>query len=211
MGLCDVVQKSSDANAKKFAEASTLDDKWLTANRFYNRITEPKKINKMKLVANRLNLNEDANEQSYVLAIDAMNKKAMDEYSDLQNRFTKKSEEMDALNKELNDMKASLDLFKKEKADADIETLNKAKLEVKAKTETELTAAVSVGKIKNDVKILDKWRDLFEKDFDGTKALVDEMNANSTAPKFTTKGAEANVYTAQTIMHNINKKINQTK
>jgi chromosome segregation ATPase len=134
-----------------------------------------------------------------------MNKKAKDDYEDLQNKFKAKSDEMDTLNKELTTLKDSLNAFEKKKKEDDEEVDKKNKAEAKNKAEVELTNAVAVGKIKNETAILDTWRNLFDKDFDGTKKLIDAMNANKTAP-VTKLGGTEKVYNAATINYEMNKK-----
>lgn len=188
MGFCDEVRHSDAKNEIDLESSLGL---WKAANKVHNRVEQTIKPKRMKNVFNKLGLNEDANETSAIAVIDALNKKA----ESAEEKYNKKCEEMDALNAEMKDLKNAMEEEKKAKAKADEEAKAKADEEAKnAATaaeevknkaiESELTSAVTVGRIKNDAKVIESFKNMLVKDFDGTKAIIDSLPLNKVAPVF---------------------------
>jgi len=195
MGFCDEVIRSDSKNKNAIVTEST-NALWKEANKVLNRNNKPTKKN-MKNVLNKLGLVEDANEASAIAAIDALNK-SMD---DLKKQYDKKKAELEDLKKEMDEMKAKKkaedeDAEKKAKADADEkakaeeEAKNKKAEEDKKKADEECKNAVAAGKIKNDAKVIESFKNAFLRDYEGTKAIIDAMPATKTSPVFVT--AETN-------------------
>lgn len=180
MGFCDEVR---DSDAMNKIDDNTLQSIWSSANKVLNRINE-QKPKKMKLVLNKLGLNEEASEASAVVALDILNKSM----EDLKKQYDIASKKCDDLKAEMEEMK------KKAKADEDSakakaeEEDKKAKVkksedEDKNATDT-IAKAVVDGKIKNDAKLIASYKAMFIANPEVTKALIEELPVTKISPTF---------------------------
>lgn len=106
-----------------------------------------------------------------------------DELDKLKALFEKKKAAADEAEAKYNACKSELDAMTEEKKKAE-DKLN----EDKAKNMVEGFA--KLGRIKNDATVILKWSKLAVADFDGTKAMIEELPLNKVAPVITE--AEAN-------------------
>ena len=179
LGFCDEIIKSNSKNKN-----NNNTDVYKYGNIILNRNNNKPKPKQMKAVMNRLGLNEEASEASALAAIEDLKKSYEKKKADLDD-FKKKLEDK---MKECNDLKKEIDALKdKTKADAE-EADKKAKAEEEdkkaKKADEELKNAVSFGKIKNDAKVIETFKNAFLKDFEGTKSLVDAMPATKNSVEF---------------------------
>ena len=188
-GFCDEIIRSDSKN-RNSVEGENTTMVWKSANKVLNRVTEKKEIKKPKTMEVVLNKLGAKDEVTAVVAIDALNKSM----EDLKKKYDDAKKECDDLKKEMDEMK------KKAKADED-EAKAKAEDEAKAKAKAEeedkakksddkVKAAVTLGKIKNDAIIIEKWKNAYIKDFDGTDELIESMPISKKSPSFTTENTE---------------------
>ena len=187
MGLCDEVEQTAKLNTK-YLPRVVNDGKefFLAANKVLNKLFENQTIKKMLKVTNKLNLNEAANEDAIVSAIEAVeNRATLAEQAKQeaetalnalkQEKEAKEAELLEATNK-YNEAKVKLDAQEAENARiADLAATEKAK--------NLIEVAVTDGKIKNESAVIDAWKAKAKSDFDGTKALLDGVLINKVANK----------------------------
>ena len=187
MGLCDEVEVTAKLNTK-YLPRVVNDGKefFLAANKVLNKLFENQTIKKMLKVTNKLNLNEAANEDAIVSAIEAVENRATlaeqgkQEAEDALNALklekeAKEAELLEATNK-YNEAKILLDAQEAENARiADLSATEKAK--------NLIEFAVTDGKIKNESAVIDAWKAKAKADFEGTKALLDGVSINKAANK----------------------------
>lgn len=179
-GFCDDVRASDEKNKKKF-QSTDAKAKWMASNIAFNRTKQPKT---MKLVMNKLGLNEDANEASVLSAIasiEAVNKKTI---ADLEDKKAKMEDELKALKAELEEMKKAKNEAEEEaKAKAEEEAKN-AKKKAEEEAEEKVKNLVAAGKIKNDAAIIASFKTLAINDAETFKALSESLPVNKKAPEF---------------------------
>ena len=132
----------------------------------------------MKKVTNKLNLNESANEESIVAAIDMLevsNKTKSDALTAKEKELKDCMDKYDALNAQYNAMKKeaedklAADKVAKETADA---------ADIQNKAETLVSDAVKAFKIENKAEVIESYKKLAVKDFDGTKSVIESLAVN---------------------------------
>ena len=138
----------------------------------------------MKNVANKLGLNEEANETSILNAIaniEAINKTKME---DAEDRLKKANDALDAAKMEVENLKAAnKELVDKAKVDADNKIAADAiALETTAKADVD--AAVKVGKIKNDATLIASYVDMYKENPVRTKSVLDALPSSKKSPEF---------------------------
>lgn len=179
-GLCDVIESSADMNKPRAVNAPT-DAKatWKQYANVFNSITKPQPQNTMKKVTNFLKLNDSANEDSIVSAIEAIQNNAVVE------KTAKEKAEADLVTaksdlQKANDKVTELTNSLKVKTDAEDAATAKAKDDA---AELFVNGLAKDGKIKNDADTITKIKAQAVKDFDGTKAIYDAMPVNKTGAK----------------------------
>lgn len=176
-GLCDVIENSSDMNKPRAVNAPTdAKETWKNYCNYFNSINKSQPQNTMKKVTNFLKLNDSANEESIVSAIEAIQNNAVKEKEakeKVEGELTTAKNELEAANKKVTDLTNSL----KEKTDKETSDADKAKNDA---AEVYVNSLAKDGKIKNDADTITKIKNQAIKDFDGTKAIYDAMPVNKT-------------------------------
>lgn len=225
-GLCDRIESSSDHNKKRLTPQMPVTAFHKEANKILNKIIDTKTSDKMdlKLVTNKLGLNENASEHSILQAIEVIQNKAKDDkvglegqIANLQKCIDDASEEMDKLKKEkdtlskskndldgeVDKMKNQLTVLTKEKEDAEL-----AGKEAEAKAEVMNYA--NVGRIKNEEKVIEFWTAQWMADPAIAKEQIEELPLNKIAPIVNKASEGSGVrYTAGAVMAQINAKRNK--
>jgi hypothetical protein len=172
----------------------------------------------LSLIANYLNLNTDATENSILQEVknringEILNRTKAEETID------EKKKENDKMQKELDKLKADAEdaknkfgekckeldaLIAKNKADME-ESENKIKEADKATKAVSAKAMVEgfakIGKIKNEAKVIEKWVALAIVDHDGTKEMLDSIPLNKVAPIITVGGAQRKDVDSNTVV-----------
>jgi len=178
MGLCDAVEATGQLNTKYMPKTQAESGNFYNhANKVLNKLISNQTNTKMLKVLNKLGLNEDAKEDSVLLAIE-----------EVENKAKKSAEELEEMKNALNDMEAKFNAAKKEFEDCknELDTLNeaKAKLEEEAAVKNAdllIYDAVKAGKIKNEATIVEGWKAQAKASYEGTKSLLDGIAINRTA------------------------------
>lgn len=179
-GFCDIIDSAADKN--------TVSNRVNIAN-YYNKFLNKQtpKINPMNKILNKsLGLHEEASETAAVAVVEALNKSL----GDLKKQVEDAKDALDKAKKELAD-------FKAEKAKLDEEAKNKAEEEAKnkakadedtlnKKADEEMKNAIANGQIKNDAEVINSFRALLIKDFEGTKKVIDALPKNKVSATFST-------------------------
>lgn len=199
MKLCDQVDASAKENTKYLRTISEPSNFYKECNLVLNSILNNSKIvNKMEnftKVTMRLRLNDSAPADDVVKAIDAIEDRAKRAETardkailEAQNKAKADADEKDELKRKLK--KAEED---KAKAQADYDTCKSAldaMEEDKQKAEDAMNAEkaknmvegfAKAGRIKNEATVILKWTNLAKADFDGTKAMIEELPLNKAA------------------------------
>jgi ATP-dependent Clp protease protease subunit len=195
-GYCDEIQDTGSMNKKRsiktLEEAKAL---WQESNTVLNSLFNKENSFTMKKVCNRLNLNQDANEESIVAEIDKISnnlKVANDAINAKNEDIKKKQEELAKAQLDLTAAQAKVKDLEDAKAKADLEAKAKADLEKAAKVKEVadnakklITGFVEQGKIKNEAAEIEKWEKKAVEDFDTIKALLENLPVNHKATKIT--------------------------
>lgn len=203
-GLCDEVEMSSDYNKKRMVQqGQDMRAYWKESNVVLNNLFN--KNNKMNKVANKLGLNPEASEETILNAVTEMqnklsaaatqNKANEDKILELEIAAESKAKELTAINDELTSLK-------KEKEDA-VDAVNTQK------ALTMVQDFAKIGKIKSDEATIQKWVDKAKSDFDGVKALIEDLPLNKKADKIEGDDKkDVKPYNMAAAMHEINLKNN---
>lgn len=192
-GFATEVEYTEESNKKRMRAVTEVTDMHKEALKITNSLLpapapDPnnnilKPDNKMlKKVTNKLGLTEDANENSILEAIEAMQNKA--------------TSEKEAMQKQIKDAEDALNELKNK-----YEALETEAATEKAKNMVEGFA--TIGKIKNEA--VEAWTAKAVVDFDGVKALIEDLPINAVANKIGTE--EQDAPTAEDIMHQAMKEI----
>ena len=190
LNLCDVVDSSVKMNTKYMPRAMNDSLGYAeAANRILNKLFDQTKKIKMLKVTNKLQLTEDANEESIVKAIDEVVNKAVTDAAVVLNKKSK--DEMDALKCKLDDaedkfkkMKDAYDVAKAELDDADDKAKKVEDVIKEEKAKSMIVDYVKAGKIKNEAKAILDWTAKAKVDMAGVKAMLESIPTNSKAVKF---------------------------
>ena len=206
-GLCDSVEMSSDYNKKRMVQqGQDMRAYWKESNVVLNNLFN--KNSKMIKVANKLGLNPEASEEVILNAVtevqnklasaEAKNKENEDKILELEIAHENKAKELEDVQNELAELK---------KASAEAE--EKA---VEEKATEMVQNFAKVGRIKNDAETIQKWVNKAKEDFDGVKALIEELPLNKKATNIEVDdNKEVRPYNMAAAMHEINLKTNLKK
>jgi ATP-dependent Clp protease protease subunit len=212
MNLCDTVESSVSLNTKYFPKEVKAFMK--EANKILNKLIPTPMVK----VTARLKLNQDANEESIVTAIDEAVNKAKEDATAAANKVA--NVEIEKLK---NDLKEAQNTFKvekeaKEKAEKDLkeaqdklqEAADKA-LEIEATSFVE--TAVNEGKVKNDAAEIKKVIAQYKANPKATKEVFEAVPVNKQSSKFVIKNkeTEAPTWNAAAEMQKISNKLDAQK
>ena len=199
MKLCDEIDSSVSLNTKYLKKITDSLQFHKECNKVVNSLLINNKTNNnmsLTKVCMKLGLNDSAQEDHIIAAIVALENKAKkaeaeadeakmkaenkakddeDSYNKLKNDFEEKKKAFDKLKAEMEDCKSKLDALEEDKAKAELETK-------KEKAKNMVEGIAKIGKIKNEATVILKWTNLAIADFDGTKAMLDELPLNKIAP-----------------------------
>lgn len=170
-GICTEIEKTANVNKKRLSTAN-IDNFLREANLITNKFLKTKTKKSMLKVTNKLGLNEDANEESILKAIQEIENKAMTAKEKLQAEMDALKEKMDADNKAFDELKAKFEATKEDNC------------------KNMVTEFAKVGKIANDEAVINKWTALASNDFEGTKELLESLPVNKIANKIETGTAQ---------------------
>jgi ATP-dependent Clp protease protease subunit len=170
-GICTEIEKTASVNKKRLTTAN-IDNFLREANLITNKFLKTKNKKSMLKVTNKLGLNEDANEESILKAIQEMENKAITAKEKMQAEMDALKEKMEADNKAFEELKAKFDATKDDAC------------------KNMVTEFAKIGKIANDEAIINKWTALASNDFDGTKELLESLPVNKVANKIETSNAQ---------------------
>lgn len=178
MNLCDEIEATAGLNAPRMKSINNnLGEAWSVANKVLNKYFDNQKPRTMKLVMNKLGLNEDAAEQSVLSAIEGM-----------QNSLTEKDGTIATLQ---SDVQAKEDALKQAQSDL-TEAKNKLAQMEQEKTAAEDAKALAEatnmikgyaaqGRIKNDDVTLNSWIAKAKEDMTGVKTMLESLPLNKAA------------------------------
>lgn len=136
----------------------------------------------MTKIANKLGLIADANEESIIAAITAMENKN----GDMEAKLKKAEEKYNAAQEECDKLKAEMDELK-EKAKKAEDDAKKAEDEAKkSEAKNMVEGFAKSGKIKNEA--IDTWVELATADFAKAKNMLEQLPTNKTAAVIHTEG-----------------------
>lgn len=195
-GFCTDIENTNTSNSKYAKHDATA--LWEVANTFIlNKTTI-----KMKQVTNVLNLNDDANEASIVEAVNALK----NANNTLATNNTELQNQLNVAKQNVIDIQAQLD--------ASTTEIENAKVAV-AENNAKALIGTFTNKIGTDATNVEKWVALAKNDLEGTKAILEALPLNVIAPKAVNVVDTTNTgvprYTAQSVMAEIQNKINSQK
>jgi hypothetical protein len=130
----------------------------------------------MLKVTNKLGLNAEANEDSIVNAIEEMQNASMTEAEKMKKMISEMEDELKTM---------------KEKYDAlEIEIETEKEAEAEKEATNMITNFAKLGRIKNDDENVKMWINLAKSDFNGTKAMIENLPLNVVANKIENKVTE---------------------
>jgi ATP-dependent Clp protease protease subunit len=194
-GFCSEIEVTSENNKKRMAQASNVNESWKIANSIKNFNQTIIKKSVMTKITMKLGLNDAATEDNVISAIKEIEDKAYadgvakisaeNKLKEIENSFKIEKDSFQAKITEVeNSMATQADSLTKLQASYDAmvtekENSEKAANSIKAKNMVEGFA--KAGRIKNEAAVIEKWSNLAESDFDGTKLLMEGLPLNKTA------------------------------
>lgn len=194
-GFCTDIENTSTSNSKYAKHDATA--LWEVANSLI--ITTSKSI-KMKKVANLLNLNEDANEQSIESAVNNL----IQEKATLVEATNRAVADKKALEAQLAEAKNAVVAIQAQ-LDAANATANEAVLMVAENNATALVESFK-SRIGEKPEVIAMWTNKAKEDMDGTKAMLEALPVNVQAPKMETSSPKASG-SAQAVMIEIQNRL----
>jgi ATP-dependent Clp protease protease subunit len=179
MGLCDEIESTSGLNAPRIKNVNNnLSGYWMEANKILNQyFNKNQKPLTMKLVTNKLGLNDDAAEGSILNAIEG-----------IQNQLTERDETIQQLRndiqaKEAEATKAANDLREAQQKLSQLEQEKKVAEDAKALSEAQnmIKDYATQGRIKNDDVTINSWAAKAKDDMEGVKAMLESLPLNKAA------------------------------
>jgi ATP-dependent Clp endopeptidase proteolytic subunit ClpP len=216
-GMTDSIETSSEHNKKRMSYISNLDSKskWKEANLILNNIFKIENKNNMSKVANKLGLADEANESSILAAITAMQNKMDETENKAKNDFSEMDNKMKDAENKLKESKDAYDKLKKEKDDMDEQMKNELKDAMKEKCKNMVTGFATIGKIKNESKVVDFYTELAMADggYDIIKDQLESLPLNKQAPVMivTSNNKQVSPYNMAAAMGTIANKTNIKK
>lgn len=184
-GFCTDIEVTSEQNKKRMP-VSDVKAMWKEGNLIINNVF--KKENKMTKVTNKLKLNESANEDTIVEAIQALENKIKNSQDALQQAKA----DLDAATAKVTDAENKYNALKAKVDEAD----TKAKEAEEKLLETNIKNAIAdfakIGKIKNDAATISKWVDMAKKiGLDEAKTMLEDLPINKTSNKIDLEGGSS--------------------
>jgi ATP-dependent Clp protease, protease subunit len=199
MGMCDEIVASSEAN-RKHMRTESIEMAWKDATLILNKVITPK-INTMLKVTNKLGLNDQANEDSILTAIEKIENRAKE--SETLNNSLKT--ELEQVKNQLTEKESALNTLKQEKEAA--ETAKKQAEEDAKEVSAKDLVNKFTAKIGNDQEVVNLWIEDAKKDYEGTKKKLEAMPVNKTGIKIVNEvKSDVPKYTAAGLMATINNK-----
>ena len=202
--LCDTIEESKFENTKYLKKISAASNFNHECNKVLNSILnnnqKNQKMTEMKLVTNRLKLNDAATEDSIVKAIDAIENRAKTAEQNLQAEILKAQDKAAADKSEVDKLKDALKKAEaeKEKADKaynecksmlDAMEADKRKAEEDAKADKAknmIEGFAKIGRIKNDATTILKWTNTaLSLGLDEVKDMIEALPLNRKADEIT--------------------------
>ncbi len=175
-GFATDMENTKASNRKWMGDPTAY---WAESNKVINSILSIQKPHTMQKITNKLNLVEGSNEDAILTAINAIENKASEAIAQrdaLQTAVTEAATKVTDLQTQLDAANAKITAAEQAAKDAtDAANLEKATNMVKEQA--------AAGRIKNDEAVIAKWTNLAVTDFDGTKAMIEDLPVNKTAPQ----------------------------
>jgi ATP-dependent protease ClpP protease subunit len=197
-GFCTDVEVTNDHN-RKYMPANGAKAMWKASNKILNSIFNTSNMENISskatglgLIANYLDLNVDATENSVLTAVKTRinglvtaKEKSDEELEKMKKKLDKMKEEMDELQKKYDqackDAKDSAEKAEKEKKEAE-EKAKAAEFDSKKATaKVEVTKYADAGRIKKEDAVIEKWVNLWVADAAGTKEMLEAIPLNKQA------------------------------
>ncbi|MFL5809340.1 MAG: ATP-dependent Clp protease proteolytic subunit [Flavisolibacter sp.] len=199
-GLCDEVESSTDQNRKRAmpADAKAF---WKESSKVLNKLLpETKSLSKntdMKKVANKLNLNAEASEDSIVSEIESVQNKVKDQETEIAGHLTtikNKTTEIESLKgdvkakeDELTQLKNKVKQMEDDQKKKDDEAKTKAEAEEATKAKNMIEGYVKEGRIKNEEAVIKEWiEDCKVLGIDKVKNRIENLPINKKGVKIET-------------------------
>lgn len=205
MNLCDEVEQTAGLNAPRGVKAESVTNYWKEANKVLNQYFN-QKPRTMKLVTNKLGLNDDAAENSIVAAIEAVQNQLTEKDQTIEKLKNQISEKEQAAQAAADELKAAQDKL------AELESEKKA-----AEEATKLAEATNMikgyatqGRIKNDDVTLNSWIAKAKDDMEGVKNMLESLPLNKAAVTIGVENQSKDV-PATSAAYLMAKVMNQTK
>lgn len=178
MNLCDEIESTAGLNAPRKALADSPTAYWKASSKILNQYFDNKTPpNKMKLVTNKLGLQDDAAEASIVAAIESV-----------QNQLTERDQTIQTLKddiaaRETAARKAAEDLQAAQDKLTELESERNAAQEAKALADATnmVKGYAAQGRIKNDDVTISAWTAKAKDDMDGVKTMLESLPLNKAA------------------------------
>ncbi len=204
-GFCTDIEVSNEHNKKYMP--STAKAMWSASNKILNSLFKTSdmentsaKATGLALIANYLDLNVDATENSVLTAVKTRinaevlaKEKAEEELDKMKKKLDKMKADYDEMkekyDKACKDAKDAEDKAKKEKEETEAKAKKTEEEAKKAVAKVKVTEYATAGRIKNEEAVIEKWVNLWVADPDGTKSILEDIPLNKVGNHITTAGA----------------------
>lgn len=165
-GFCDEIE--SYDSSLNLSGISDINNKWAAAQTVLNAAIQKQKFTKMNKVLNLLQLQEGANEDVVLNAVQAIKNEA----EELKAQLEEISAQVETLNAEKVELEAKVQEAEQKEAEAQEAALN-----------AEATDVVNTFKARIGEANVDKWVNLYKQNPEATKELLEGLPLNVAAPK----------------------------
>ena len=136
----------------------------------------------MKQVANKLNLNESANEQAIIVEIEKIENRAKVAEGKLTTQEAENKVKLDGLNKQVQDLTEAKNKAENSLKEIENKAIEEKAAKVKVDAKNLVDEAVKAGRIKNDADVITKFTALAEKDLESTKEVINALPVSKQMP-----------------------------
>jgi hypothetical protein len=181
-GFCTDIEVTSEKNKKRMP-ANDAKAMWNEGNLILNSVLI--KPNKMIKVTNKLKLQEAANEEAIVAAIEAIENKLKNSESEL----AKAKSDVEAANKIAKEAEEKYNALKQQADEAEAKVKQAAEELEAANIKNMVADFAKTGRIKNDEATIEKWVGTAKKiGIEETRAMLEELPFKKTANKIEIDG-----------------------
>lgn len=178
LNLCEIEPGSGYNKPRKTPDSDGIKASWKEYKSVVNKLIDNIKPQIMSKVTNKLKLNESANEDAILSAIESIENRATVAEGKLTAQEAENKAKVDALNSQLAALKTEKEAVDAKIKDIEDKAAAAAKETNKTKAAELVKNAVDKGQIANDEAVIKDWTDEAEENFERAKNKIEKLPIN---------------------------------